>query len=226
MAGNQGNGALGDRALPRNHRQTGSLRGRAGSPSTPQRSRAGHIANCWLRTRRAERCEFGASRSQRSAPAIRNMAGDQGNGALGVYPEITAKRGVYEVGRALRARRSEAGPAILQLLTRVPAMVPAIRNMAGSQGNGALGDRALPRNHSQTGSLRGRAGSPSTPLRSRAGHIANQQFSIWRGARETARSEIAPYPEITAKRGVYEVGRALRARRCEAGSAILRIAGC
>jgi len=25
--------------------------------------------------------------------------------------------------------------------------------------------------------------------------------------------EIAPYPEITAKRGVYEVGRALRARR-------------
>ena len=54
--------------------------------------------------------------------------------------------------------------------TWVPA---AIRNMAGSQGNGALGDRALPRNHSQTGSLRGRAGSPSTPLRSRAGHIAN-----------------------------------------------------
>ena len=32
---------------------------------------------------------------------------------------------------------------------------------------------------------------------------------------KTARSEIAPYPEITAKRGVYEVGRALRARRCK-----------
>ena len=41
----------------------------------------------------------------------------------------------------------------------------AIRNMAGNTGNGALGDRALPRNHRQTGSLRGRAGSPSTPLR-------------------------------------------------------------
>ena len=43
----------------------------------------------------------------------------------------------------------------------------------------------------------------------------SQQFSIWPGTRETARSEIAPYPEITAKRGVYEVGRALRARRCK-----------
>ena len=51
-----------------------------------------------------------------------------------------------------------------------------------------------------------------------------QQFAIWPGTRKTARSEIAPYPEITAKRGVYEVGRALRARRCEAGTAILRIA--
>jgi hypothetical protein len=44
------------------------------------------------------------------------------------------------------------------------------------------------------------------------------------GTKGTARSEIAPYPGITAKRGVYEVGRALRARRSEAGSAILRIA--
>ena len=40
-----------------------------------------------------------------------------------------------------------------------------------------------------------------------------QQFAIWPGTQETARSEIAPYPEIIAKRGVYEVGRALRARR-------------
>ena len=55
--------------------------------------------------------------------------------------------------------------------------------------------------------------------------VVDQQFAIWPGTRETARSEIAPYPEITAKRGVYEVGRALRARRSEAGSAILRIAG-
>ena len=31
---------------PRNHRQTGRLRGRAGSPSTPLRSRVGHLANC------------------------------------------------------------------------------------------------------------------------------------------------------------------------------------
>ena len=54
--------------------------------------------------------------------------------------------------------------------------------------------------------------------------IRHQQFAIWPGTRETARSEIAPYPKITAKRGVYEVGRALRARRSEAGSAILRIA--
>ena len=30
--------------------------------------------------------------------------------------------------------------------------------------------------------------------------VFNQQFSIWPGTRETARSEIAPYPEITAKR--------------------------
>ena len=41
----------------------------------------------------------------------------------------------------------------------------------------------------------------------------SQQFAIWPGTQETARSEIAPYPEIIAKRGVYEVGRALRARR-------------
>ena len=49
------------------------------------------------------------------ASSIRNMAGSQGNSARDRAPEITAKRGVYEVGRDLRARRCEAGPAILRI---------------------------------------------------------------------------------------------------------------
>ena len=52
-----------------------------------------------------------------------------------------------------------------------------------------------------------------TRLCLRFGRQPGQQFAIWPGTQETARSEIAPYPEIIAKRGVYEVGRALRARR-------------
>ena len=51
---------------------------------------------------------------------------------------------------------------------------------------------------------------------------AKQQFAIWSVTRETARSEIAPYPEITAKRGVYEGGLSEHAAANEIG----HIANC
>ena len=74
----------------------------------------------------------------------------------------------------------------------------------------------------ETGRFRGQRPRLQLPSRSTRGASSNSQYGREPRERRARRSR----PEITAKRGVYEVGRALRARRCEAGPAILRIAGC
>jgi hypothetical protein len=47
----------------------------------------------------------------------------------------------------------------------------ALLNMVANQENGALGDRA--RKSPKSGDQQGGAGSPSTPLRMKSGHIEN-----------------------------------------------------
>ena len=147
MAGNTGNGALGDRALPRNHRQTGSLRGRAGSPSTPLR-----MKSCWILTS----VRGDSVTRTRDAGVVRRevggvVAGDTSDPvepfrvsrSSGVPAAGRTRRDAASTGRVMRKGRPGTWPP-RQRLTAPRQTLPALRGGRATRPNAGARDCAPP----------------------------------------------------------------------------------